>query len=482
MGKKYLLPLLVTAGIILIAVIALIIVLSIPTEEVPEAEEIVVPIIDEDSNLTDRVRVTPRDSSYFEIVVSRSLSGTTSISVVPEVPNFTYDESSIKSFLSSLCNLSSTAIATESATEEDLKAWGLEKPMTTIEANWTNGDALTLTIGNKTALDDGYYAKLDSEDTVYIIASNFGKVLTYDEWDLRNMSYLAFNPQSDYAYNIIDSLVVKIGEDEQYRLRFRSQDEINEISPGASIYALEMPEIYETNYNLLETNILVPALKSLTFDGIEVVSATDPSKYGVDTATSPCLEIVDFSGNHYLVYFGSENEDGATYVYRPDTKTVYLTKQSLSFLTINPKDVVSDILWLYNVNNVEKIDFVVSGEEHTLRLSHGTDDNGNPAITDAFYDNKSIGSVQGKRLYGRILSLYLVDELPENATWEGAEYSYTITFLDQTSTTLELCPLNSRQYAMVLDGNASFYTGVKDIQFMLEALDYIEKGEEIPVE
>ncbi len=482
MSKKNLMPLLITGGVLLVAVIAVLIVLSIPVEETPEPEPLEVQFINEDTDGVKRLAVTPRNSPYYEITVTKPIDGSEAVlNVVPGVEGFSYDHSSLTFFLSIFSGLKSTAVVVDEATEAQLETWGLSNPLARIAGTYENGDTVTLLVGDPTATADGYYAMLEGEKKVYIISTGFGEKLTSDEWDLRDMAYLPYDANEDSPYDLVKEVSLYRDGEKVFDLHYRTQEELDAIGPGASIYALLMPESYETNANLVETQLLGPMLTALTFSGIVGDDVGDLSSYGI-TDTSAKLEVTDQEGGTYTVLYGTPQEDGNTYAFRPDTGTLYTTSADLSFLQLKPMDLISDILWLHAVSKVDSVDFTIRGERHKLTMKHGVNEDGDSTVEDAVYDGKSIGSSNGRRLYGRILSLFAVGEIPEGRTWSEAEFSYTLNFLDGTSSTLELCPLNDRQFAMVLDGQASFYIGIRDIEYMLEALEYVEAGEEIPME
>jgi len=49
------------------------------------------------------------------------------------------------------------------------------------------------------------------------------------------------------------------------------------------------------------------------------------------------------------------------------------------------------------------------------------------------------------------------------------------------TTTLELCEINERQYAAIIDGKApQFYVSVGEVKELIESFDILARGEDIP--
>lgn len=484
--KKNMRTLILTAAVLVVVAVGVLVVLMLPENADPEPSPLEVRIVECESSDITRIAVQPKGHAYYEISISKNLDGETQVNVVPSTEGFQYSSSSTGFFLSVISQLKSMAVVTDSATEDQLERWGFQDPTSTVKVTLADGTEFTLLVGNATATADGYYLKRGDDGTVYVVTTSYGEKLASKEWDLRDMAYFSYDTEElELADAVQDASLYRDGE-LVFTVHSRTLEEFQQVGSGAATYEMRLADgqVYETNSSLAESVFLEPLVKAMTFTGILGDGLKDlEGTYGI-TDTSPKIQLTDPQGNHYEIIFGKKDEQDNTYAYRPDTKTMYYVSSStdLSFLEVERRDILSSIVWFNQVTKVESLEVRSGGETHKLTYTQGEDEDGNPTVTAASFDGKDVSATDGKRFFSRVISLFAAGEIPEGSTLGAAEYTFTMTYLDGTTSTLELRPMNARQYAMVVDGKSSFYTNIKDVEFMAEGLEYLKKGEEVPLE
>jgi hypothetical protein len=133
--------------------------------------------------------------------------------------------------------------------------------------------------------------------------------------------------------------------------------------------------------------------------------------------------------------------------------------------------------------NGASIDYELDGVTHSLQMEHYVTQNANGNDTDginATLDGQEILETNARRLFVRTLNFRAIGDASTDDV-EGIEPlgTVTITMLDGTSNTMELYPLNDRQYAVSIDGVIQSYCYKKNYNTLVEAIDLVLSGEEL---
>jgi hypothetical protein len=201
---------------------------------------------------------------------------------------------------------------------------------------------------------------------------------------------------------------------------------------------------------------------------------SDLSKYGLDKPAK--IEFTGTDGTQCTLLIGSENEDGARYIMKDGINSVMLSDSDFSFLDVSKIDIISSFTWIYNIDDVVKAEYNLDGEKHVLDIDS---DSANKKFVVSL-DGGEVSEDNARRLYQRSISIFIAGEIPEGTTWGSPKYTITFTFRSGGSRTMELCPINDRQYAVVFDSKAEFYVNVKDIENLVKGFEINAAGDEIP--
>ncbi len=103
------------------------------------------------------------------------------------------DQEAVGSMATTLATLPSDKLVEEKAT--DLAPFGLTAPQLEVAVSLKNGKTIKVQVGDETAVGNGFYAKLDGDSKVYIIAAFTKTALDKTAQDLRDKRLMTFDPE-----------------------------------------------------------------------------------------------------------------------------------------------------------------------------------------------------------------------------------------------------------------------------------------------
>jgi len=140
-----------------------------------------------------------------------------------------------------------------------------------------------------------------------------------------------------------------------------------------------------------------------------------------------------------------------------------------SYDTVEYVDVMVEVLWMPEIEEVTKIEFYNNGKEHTLDISIDS------GIVDFKLDGQKISEENGRRLYVRVLSIFAVNSA-EGKEYGEMEYKYTMYMKSGETHVMELFPINIRQYAVKVDGVLTFYASINAVDRITNAIQTVLNG------
>jgi len=218
------------------------------------------------------------------------------------------------------------------------------------------------------------------------------------------------------------------------------------------------------------------------------------AEYGFDTPAR--LEMTDVTGESLNLLIGDPCENEMyTYAMIDGTYTVLVVESAcLTWQNALPIELFIRVGWLYNITEVAEMHFEFKTERFTslydeleerydISLTHGerTNDAGNTVKTvDATMNGEPLLETNCRRLFIRTLNMRVIDFLPEDVDLSAEpDVILGFTLLDGTTATMELIPINDRDYAMVVDGEAEFFIYQKNINGLINGLKENAMGYEL---
>lgn len=327
----------------------------------------------------------------------------------------------------------------------DAGGYGLERPQARARIIGENGEAVTLKIGRKTALES-YYCESTAAEGVYLIEPYFAELLMNGADAYQNKMLIDFIYDSDYDYLEWLGFSGKMAAP----IRFgKTPDGFALTEP------VEWPCVQSELINQYFNNIL--HLSADTYAG-----KTQSSEMGFDDPDYT-IEML-YRGETFALLFGRELGD-MRYVKRSDSDDVYLVSaKKLDFLRLDIRTAVGSALYHRPVSDVASIsvfadgvnlgfDVIKNGERYTTVI------NGEPASFMPMYD--------------ALLDLPPLNRI--DSPGSGGAVRIALTLHDGREDVLELARLNEREYGVSLNGVCEFSTYAANVGVLLERIEAIAK-------
>jgi hypothetical protein len=371
MKSKLLKPLIITAVVIAILVGGYYLLNKTAPE--PQASPTPTPaakIIDNSTRELDRVRIEPVGSKPYEITVTKSDLLVTN-NVVPARKGFGYLTSSLSEITGYMTSLNAQAVIKDSATPQELTGYGFDSPTGKQTGTFKDGGKTVLIIGGQTLDKSGYYVKLEDSAKVYTIGAATAQSMLTPEPKLRTLNFFPPNTDQQDPNQNVQKMKLTNPDGSFISLRRYSDDEIKKLGNSSSVFEMSLPEVYQTNDTIVSEKYISVATGIVMSDVVED-DPKDLSKYGLDKPYR--LELTATDGKQYVVLIGSTNPDGDRYIMQDGINSVLLSsKDHFTFMDIGKLDLMSRLAWIYNIDQVSRIDYDLAGVKHTLDIDSNMD-------------------------------------------------------------------------------------------------------------
>jgi len=499
---KSLKPILICAAIVLVVVLALVIFTFVvpddaPVEEPTDAESPTITTTDEtvyiiNQNYEDlkTMEFIPTEGESFKVDIALNDDGSYNYEVTPATQYFTYDTSLFRSLMYTVSRVSAKSMVAEN--EQDLEAYGLAEPWYTVRCGYADGTTTELYFGKQTVVDQNYYCKTSDSDNVYVIGSYSVQLMTREELQYRDAN-LFTTYENDDIYEKIDwiRLTQRNGTVIEVARDYEGTHEDNIVS---SLYVMSSPYKGSVNDDVFKKQVMDVVAPIKKIEILFDITESQFAEYGFDTPAR--LEMTDVTGESLNLLIGDPCENEMyTYAMIDGTYTVLVVESAcLTWQNALPIELFIRVGWLYNITEVAEMHFEFKTERFTslydeleerydISLTHGerTNDAGNTVKTvDATMNGEPLLETNCRRLFIRTLNMRVIDFLPEDVDLSAEpDVILGFTLLDGTTATMELIPINDRDYAMVVDGEAEFFIYQKNINGLINGLKENAMGYEL---
>lgn len=348
---------------------------------------------------------------------------------------------------------------------EDLGQFGLSVPYAYIEATQSDGRTIALSIGNEVTGGQGYYARLEGNDAVFIVIAIYGTHLSYSD---ANMTQVEHGPNisSENIYHL--EILQKDAEDFELIYDPDSLYHITStpllswaiLKPFEEVYAAEISKVSE----------LLSNYSSFSFLTCEEYNAKDFSQYGLDDPKASIF--VEYRDQYeeqldkpekdpntdeelttrvieedksFKLYVGDLDEKGDYYVRKDGDNAVYTMKASYvdKMLTLDAFSIISPFVNLYNIDTLNKIDIDIEGKPYSMEIKRERiiNDEGEEEIKSTYYHNGAITEEDiFKDVYQAMIGAKIDSQLNKELSVSGLEPILTLVYhiegYDQPFTTV----------------------------------------------
>ncbi len=335
----------------------------------------------------------------------------------------------------------------------DLGQYGLSSPYAYIEATQSDGKSIGLSIGNEVTGGQGYYAKLDGDDSVFIVMAIYGTQLSYSD---ANMTQVEHGPNI-ISNNIYHVEVLQRGK-EDFELIY-DPDSIYHMAgtpllswavlkPYEDIYSADTTKVSEflSNYSSFSfLNCVEYDVENFAVYGLEEPKAsvlvdyyeqyeqelpepeTDPNT-GTEITSKTITEEKSFK-----LFVGDSDDNGDYYVRKEGDKAVYTMKSTImdKMLNIDAFSILSPFVNIYNIESINKIDLSIKGKPYTMEIKRETiiNDAGEEETESTYYYNGDIADEDVfKDVYQAMISAKIDSQLNKEVSPSDSEPLLTLTY------------------------------------------------------
>lgn len=414
---------------------------------------------------------------HVDIIAPVDENSSSTFDVAPATPYFDYNSSLLRSFTYTLTSVSAKLMVEEDA--RDLTVYGLDNPVHTVRTTYKDGKVIELYIGNMTPADNNYYVMTNQSSTVYTLGNYVVSLMMRTDLDYRAITLFPTYEEDDIYTNINwvnmtlrDGSVVELYLDSDLSIEGNS---------ASSTYVVTKPTLASGNNETIKSKVLDPIAPITTSFIIQDLDEEEFAEYGFDNPAR--LQMSDIVGNTMNLLVGNKFSEDYYYVMLDSAPTLMLAPAScFTWLEVNYVELIIRTVWYYNIKDVESISYVVDDESYELELYYVEETNDEGEAEDVLHarlNGEEISETNARRLYVRTLNFRAISEVPKDAVLEEPIITVRINMQGGAAHTMELKPLNERQYAASIDGTSEFYVYLKNLTTLRQAFGVIADGDEL---
>ncbi len=493
----------IVAVVLLVAVIAAYFLLmnsEEPTESTPESISSVELnyLIDLDSE--DVKSITVENEDNYTISVTQGDEGTV---YSLEEDGHKYIDDAVYSAGIALISVLTEA---EPIATTDHAQYGLDTPSATVTVEATS-ETITYLVGDAAPGESDYYAKLADSDEVWLISAADAGLAIGTRHQFRD--YLVFSYETGTEADTFESFSLSRQNGPDISITTNTEPE-----EFASYYSMTAPVEHEANDTVLTEDVFT-FFTTLAFSEIVEDNPADLEKYGIPNdfaadlqqsettesqvaSSEPAAEdtvdeassndtttddeaSVDTTENtatdentaratitvngDLTITLGDYTDEAKTHYYATVSgidSVVTFPTSAFPYLDIDYTVLLSSLLWLHNILDVDSVDIVTPNTQNTMELTHiEPEDEEGSASTDALLDGEFIEEDFAKDIYLAILSTTMSNAIEGEPDMSDVQYVFTINKSDGSSHTMEFYRINERQYGAIKNGQPMpFYVSV----------------------
>lgn len=345
----------------------------------------------------------------------------------------------------------------------NLKDYGLDAPQATATVTYTDGTTATLTVGNPTPSEDGFYTQIGGDSNVYIFESDCVYLFMVRAADFADTVLLTTPTvkSSDANGTAVLKEISYSGKNHTTPLKIRRSYYTDSEEMSLFTYIITQPYTRGTTDNVMG---LLSNFKSLTatqalylhptaeqkkklgFDdpmvvmkitmAVETAEETDSSSAGSTVSnTTEAEKKIYYNSYTTTLTVGSMDSSSNYIVMMEGIDAIYLVENS-ALSTIADRtyqNSVNQLLFLKNISDLGRISITTNGQRHDFNLTHYPEKEDNDEAMVVTENGKTYPTEDFRELYQMLMGLERYgtpsesyDKIPvlkvDIYTTEGAHY------------------------------------------------------------
>jgi hypothetical protein len=413
-------------------------------------------------------------------------------------PDRPIDQDDVDSILKEMSNLQADQTLVKNT--DNLAEYGLDDPYNYVQVTLEDGSNVSLSIGDELISSDGYYAMVNDDPTVYVVAISYA--LDYQDINFTDIE----KAPTITATDITDISVDKRDGDD---LELKNGNGETMDNSGSMMYTWRILKPYGENYGADSDKVADIQPNYTKFDYLSCVDykGNDFGSYGLDNplatidikylepAPSPTVEA---SGDdtstedttqtemEYKIFIGNQNDDGNYYVRVDGSNMVYTLDKSTveTMLTVDVFSLLDPYLNIPNIETVDKVTADIAGKEYTMEISRTTskDENDKETTTASYsYNGSKVEEEDFKNVYKTMIMPQYDAELTKDVDIAALKPVMTLNFHifgDSESTlTTNFLPYDDSFYIVDKGSGKYFLVDKRTIDDMATAVSTFKPAE-----
>lgn len=392
-------------------------------------------------------------------------------------------ESKLNHLLSIFCNINVERIVRKNYdANTDLSEYGLDTQATTATTYLGDGSTIKLYLGNRTPDSNYYYIRKENTNDIYTIKTDYGDCFKYTLDDFRKLELETVD------YKKLSYLYLHQKGKQPIEITSNSEKNKDLNSYGLGLFLLSQPYSEPKNVDYNGYEILLRSLPNFDMAKFLEDNPSDLSEYGLE---EPQLEIIlqekepetsSIKEVHYL--FGNSYDEDHIYFKTADSDIIYTTENSfIDRLITDPFQLADKLIYITNINQVNKIDIDGQGKKYTLTLERkqieGREINNDGEtkelfkVNDVLTDDKSF-----RKLYQDIIGITADFEVRNDlsATF-NQDQKITIKYYlnDDSTKILEYYPYDNNFHVIQMEPNVYWACSNNKLNHMFQLLEQLDR-------
>ncbi len=427
------------------------------------------------SNKLDDLAVLTIENEHGSYKVERVEIDGTNVWTIKEIANLPLSNTVITALTENA--ISVTAQQTVAENPEDISIYGLDAPLASVTAEFTDSSKTVrkLYVGNKTPKGTAHYFMMEGDPAVYTV--NVGEMNCYlnDKWYAVVKTVFSAAAGTE---TVIDKMTISrpdLDYDIVIEYDTRLDDEDNMVA-NSSLYVMTSPVFRELNPE--NCDAVTNGVFGLTATELGIVN---PNEEDMDTCgitkPSAVLTVEANGGNNLHLTIGNEivDEDGnrGRFVYVEGIDIIYVFENSLlPWLTLKPLDITTTMFTSNYIYSLTSLDITAADKKYDFEITGSSADDF--AVT---LDGQAADGDAFKNLYQFILRAPSTDVYFEETT---AEPVLTVDIRTTDGGDLiEFIPSDNRQSIIRLNGKVTYKCATAYVDRFISNLELYKNGEEI---
>lgn len=380
-------------------------------------------------------------------------------------------------------------------TEEDFSKYGLGIGQSDTYFILTSmaGKRYTVYIGDKTLAGDGYYARYEGRDAIYVLDNSIEKDLLGTAEYL--VTPLLAYPSQMNTYYLMRTFVLGRGEDVFLTAGYLDPAKRDELA-AMSVHQLSVPGSYPASDAYNDVLTLFCDFKGTETVAIDLSEET-LKKFGLDTPAYTLYAentAVDANGNpesiiaNYILFSEKQQDEAGNYYYYAASYLFGIIARieqiKVDFLEWNLDKWVSPYVFQVNIMNVDTITFESEGQNVTFKLSGK--ENKDLTVQDIATGNTP-DITNFRQLWKVLLSLNmdgtvdLSEEELQTLTSDADNLLLTISLKTRAGRecVYRFYPYTDRRVFYTVNGEGEFYVTSTLLHKIISDVDRVLRGEPV---